>query len=178
MTMIPILDYPDPRLRRVGKKVTEVNDEIKQIVADMFETLYGSENCAALAATQLAFDEPYHITVIDLSSAKNEPMCLINPEISESEGEQHEHEGCMSVYPGYIHEKVKRAYKIRVTALNEKGEPLDFIAEGYLAKCIQHEMDHLNGRTYLDRISSLKRTRLEKKINKVIDYLKQNQDKK
>ena len=167
MTKVRILEYPDPKLKRVGKKVENVNDEVKQVIADMFETHYATENCAALAATQLDFAEPYAITVIDFSEEKNQPLCLINPEIIDSEGEQFEYEGCMSVYPDYCHERVKRSDKVMVKALNENGEPIEMTAEGYMAKCLQHEIDHLNGLTYLDRLSPLKRERLVDKIRKI-----------
>lgn len=167
MAKIRILSYPDIKLKRVGKKVTVVNDEIKKIIADMFETHYATENCAALAATQLDFVDPPAITVIDFSEKKNEPLCFINPEIVHSEGEQAEYEGCMSVYPDHIHEKVKRAERVTVKALNEKGEAIEFTAEGYMAKCLQHEIDHLNGLTYLDRLSPLKRERIVDKIRRL-----------
>lgn len=167
MAKIRILSYPDPKLKRVGKKVTVVNDEIRKIIDTMFETNYGTENCAALAATQLDFADAFAITVIDLSEEKNEPLCLINPEIIHSEGEQFEYEGCMSVFPNHIHERVKRANRITVKALNQQGEPIEFTAEGYMAKCIQHEVDHLNGLTYLDRLSPLKRERILDKIRRI-----------
>lgn len=167
MTKIRILDYPDPKLKRVGKKVDVVNDEVKKIIADMFETHYGTENCAALAATQLDFADPLAITVIDFSENKDDPLCLINPEIIESDGEQFEYEGCMSVYPDHLHERVKRAERVVVSALNEQGERIELSAEGFMAKCLQHEIDHLNGLTYLDRLSPLKRQRLLDKLHKI-----------
>ncbi len=167
MTKIRILDYPDPKLKRVGKKVDVVNEEVKKIIADMFETHYGTENCAALAATQLDFAEPLAITVIDFSENKDDPLCLINPEIIESDGEQFEYEGCMSVYPDHLHERVKRAERVVVSALNEQGERIELSAEGFMAKCLQHEIDHLNGLTYLDRLSPLKRQRLLDKLYKI-----------
>ena len=167
MSKVRILSYPDLKLKRVGKKVTLVDDEIKKIIADMFETHYATENCAALAATQLDLVDPPAITVIDFSAEKNKPLCFINPEIIHSEGEQAEYEGCMSVYPDHIHEKVKRAQRVTVKALNEKGETIEFTAEGYMAKCLQHEIDHLNGLTYLDRLSPLKRERIVDKIRRL-----------
>ncbi|MCD6045776.1 MAG: def1 [Gammaproteobacteria bacterium] len=167
MAKVRILSYPDPKLKRVGKKVTVIDDAIKKIIADMFETDYGTQNCAALAATQLDFDNPPAITVIDLSEKKNEPLCLINPVITHSEGEQFEYEGCMSVYPDHIHERVKRAARVTVKALNEQGVEIEFTAEGYMAKCLQHEIDHLNGLTYLDRLSPLKRERILDKIRRL-----------
>lgn len=166
MTILTILQYPDPRLRRIGKPVEKIDERIKTIIADMFETNYATENCGALAATQLDLPDPPRITVIDLSEQKNQPLCLINPEIVSQEGEQYEVEGCMSVSPGFIYERVKRAAKIRVKALDREGQALDFIAEDYLAKCIQHELDHLNGKLYIDYLSSLKLNRIKNKIKK------------
>ena len=156
--------YPDPKLKRIGDEVKQVNQEISDIITDMFETKYNTENCAALAATQLDLNPAYRITVIDLSEKGDSPLCLINPVIVESRGEQNELEGCMSVFPSYIHEKVKRAMYIKVRAMDREGKPIELEAEGYLAKCIQHEVDHLNGLIYLDRLSKLKRERIDKKI--------------
>ena len=171
MAIIKILQYPDPKLKRVGKLVEKVDDHIKKIVDDMFETHYNTKDCAALAATQLDFDVAYKITVIDFSEEKNQPLCLINPEIIETEGEQYQIEGCMSVFPNAICEKVKRAQKIKVKALDREGKPFEMEAEGFMAKCIQHELDHLNGKVYLDRLSRLKRSRVAHKIQQ---FLKQN----
>jgi len=168
MAILKILQYPDPRLKRVSIEVPEVNDEIKRVIADMFETHYAADNCAALAATQLDLDPAWRITVIDFSPERNQPLCLVNGHIIEEEGEQFEHEGCMSVYPDYLHEKVKRAQKIKVKALDREGNPFEMEAEGFMAKCIQHELDHLDGKIYLDRLSNLKRQRLEKKVKKII----------
>ena len=163
MSVIKILQYPDPRLKIKGEKVEEVNAEIRKMVNDMFETHYQTQNCAALAATQLDFAHPKRITVIDYSPQHNQPLCLINPEIIAADGEQYDAEGCMSV-PAGVYEKVKRANKITVRALNPEGRPIEFTAEGFLARCIQHELDHLDGKLFIDRISQLKRSRAEKKI--------------
>ena len=165
MAKVRILQYPDPRLKTVGETVTEVNDEIRQIVADMFETHYSTDNCAALAATQLDFENPKRITVIDYSPNRDQPLCLINPEIIEREGEQYDIEGCKSV-PGNCWERVKRAKRVKVRALNEKGEEIIIEGEDYFAKCLQHEIDHLHGRIFLDHLSSLKRRRCENRIAK------------
>lgn len=167
MTILKILQYPDPRLKTVARLVDTIDTSIQQIIDDMFETLYAAENCAALAATQLDILNPPRITVIDLSAKKNEPMCLINAQILERKGEQFELEGCMSVMPKYIHEKVKRAQEISVKALDRTGKELHFTAQGYLAKCIQHELDHLDGKLYIDHLSSLKRERIREKIAKM-----------
>ncbi len=166
MALFTILQFPDARLRRVAKPVAVVDEHIRAIVDNMLATNYAANNCAALAATQLDMPEPPRITVIDLSEAKNQPVCLINPEIIEREGEQHEFEGCMSVGPGFIYEKVKRAAKIKVKALDRDGKPLEFIAEGYYAKCIQHEIDHLDGKLYIDHLSQVKRDRIRAKLRK------------
>ncbi len=167
MSVIKVLQYPDPRLRKKGEIVASVDDEIRQIVKTMFDTHYAQENCAALAATQLDFATPKAITVIDYSAKKDSPLCLINPKIIASEGSQIEEEACMSVWPGHIHEKVERAYKVTVQALNEEGEEITFDAQGYFAKCLQHEIDHLHGKLFIDHLSPLKRNRVEKIIQKV-----------
>lgn len=166
MSLIRILQYPDPRLKTIGAKVDKIDSNINKIIDDMFETHYHAQNCAALAATQLDFKDPKSITVIDFSPEKNQPLCLINPEIIAVEGEVTDIEGCMSVHPDHIHAKVKRAAKITVRAMDRNGEIFTMDAEGFMAKCIQHEIDHLNGMIYLDRLSSLKRKMLEKKISK------------
>lgn len=167
MTILKILEYPDRRLKTVAKKVEKIDAHIQKIIDDMFETHYNTENCAALAATQLDIQDPPAITVIDFSPAKDQPLCLINPEIIERSGEHEEIEGCMSVFPQQIHEKVKRAAKIKVRALDREGKQLEFEAEDFMAKCIQHELDHLNGKIYLDHLSRLKRTLTEEKIKKI-----------
>ena len=172
MALLKVLQYPDPKLKRVSVEVTDFNAEIKQLIADMFETHYSLENCAALAATQLDVSPAWRITVIDFSEKKDKPLCLVNPVIVESSGEQNEYEGCMSVYPDHIHEKVKRAQKIKVKAQDKDGIPFELEAEGFLAKCIQHELDHLDGKIYLDRLSSIKKERIQKKIRKVQRHLR------
>lgn len=166
MALLKILQYPDPRLKKIGKVVETVNADVTKAIDDMFETHYAAQNCAALAATQLDFAEPWRITVIDFSEEKNEPLCLVNPEIIESSGEQYEYEGCMSVCAGQrLFERVKRANYVKVRALDRTGQPIELEAEGYMAKCLQHEIDHLNGFLYIDRLSSLKRRLL---INKIL----------
>ena len=162
MTVLRILQYPDPRLQRKGALVTNIDARIQQIVADMFETHYAAENCAALAATQLDMVNPPHITVIDFSSEKDQPLCLINAKILSRDGQTDEEEGCMSVRG--IYDKVKRAEKITVSAMDEQGQQKKFSADGFMAKCIQHELDHLEGKIFLDRLSRLKRQRVDKKL--------------
>jgi peptide deformylase len=170
MATIRILQYPDIRLKTLAGKVSDFKDPtFQQIVDDMFETHYAATNCAALAATQLDIDNPPHVTVIDFSEKKNEPLCLVNAEIIEHIGSRIEEEGCMSVgcdIGANVYEKVKRADKIKVKAQDRHGNPLEFEAEGFMAKCIQHELDHLDGKIFLDRLSKLKRQRLESKLNK------------
>lgn len=167
MSIVKILQYPDLRLKRRAKWVDHVDDSVRKIVDDMFETNYKAKNCAALAATQLDFEDPLRITVIDLSDEKNQPLCLINPEIIAIEGEQIVPEGCMSVggdVEERVFEYVKRPMKLKVRAIDVEGKPLEIEAEGYLAQCIQHEVDHLDGKLYFERLSSLKRERLLKKL--------------
>lgn len=169
MSIVRILQYPDIRLKKSGKIVETVNDDVRKVVADMFETHYNAKNCAALAATQLDFSDPLRITVIDFSDNKDEPLCLINPEIFYREGEQIVPEGCMSVggeIDDRIFDYVKRAMKIKVRAWDLEGKSFEMEAEGFMAQCIQHELDHLDGHIYLDRLSPLKRERLVKKLLK------------
>jgi len=167
MAIVKILSYPDPRLCKVGAHVDDVNAPgVQSMIQDMFDTLYATPNCAGLASTQLDFAEPKAITVIDFSAEKNNPLCLINPEIIASKGDVFEAEGCMSVFPCHVTAPVRRAEEITVKALNEKGEVVTFTADGFMAKCIQHECDHLQGKLYIDRVKGLKRKLLEKKILK------------
>jgi peptide deformylase len=173
--ILGILQYPDPRLKRVARRVDVVSDDIKKIVDDMFETYYAQENCAALAATQLDLEDPPAITVIDVSANKNEPLCLINPEIIESRDETNEPEGCMSVAVVDAYEKVKRAKTITVRALDREGHMQEFEATGFLAKCIQHEMDHLVGKIFLDHLPSMKRERYANRIKKQLRLIKKEQ---
>ncbi len=173
MSIIKILQYPDSKLKRISIRV-ENFDDVQQVIDNMFETHYATRNCAALAATQLDLPIPWRITVIDYSQDKNEPLCLVNAEIVYREGEQNEEEGCMSVYPNLLHEKVKRALKIKVQAQDRHGKPLEFEADGYLAKCIQHELDHLDGKLYIDLLSTLKQERLQRKVKKHLREIKKN----
>lgn len=163
MAVLPILQYPDPRLAIPGEKITVFDASVKKIVEDMFETHYQSENCAALAATQLGL--PYRITVIDFSEDKNSPLCLINPHILKSSGSQSDNEGCMSVQD--IFQKVTRALHITIQYQDISGEEHSMEASGFMARCIQHEIDHLNGILFLDRLTPLKRMILSKKLKKM-----------
>ncbi len=168
--MVAILNYPYPRLHVKAERVTDVKSpDIQCIIDDMFDTLAHTENCAGLAATQLDFENPKAITVLnDYSEDGKQPLCLVNPEIIEAEGEACEEEGCMSVYSEHIHTPVKRAAKIKVRALDRDGNPIEYVATGFSAKLIQHEVDHLNGMLYIQRLSPLKRARIDEKIKKVI----------
>lgn len=164
MAILTILQYPDPRLHTKAERVTQFDAQLQRIVDDMFETHYNTHNCAALAATQLDLPHPKHITVIDFSRNKDQPLCLVNAEIVARSGELLEGEGCMSIEE--VYEKVNRATHITVQAQDRHGNPLHFEAEGFMAKCIQHELDHLNGVIFIDRLSQLKRQRIDKKFAK------------
>ena len=161
MALLNILKFPDPRLRTRAEPVTEFDDALRQLVADMFETMYEAPGIG-LAATQV--DVHKRLLVMDVSEDKNRPMVLVNPEILDAEGEEEMDEGCLSV-PGY-YETVRRAEKVRVRALNEHGESFEIEADGLEAVCIQHEMDHLEGKLFVDYLSSLKRDRIRKKLEK------------
>jgi len=169
MSIIKILQHPNPRLREKAERLEDFGDETQKIIDDMFETHYAAKNCAALAATQLDFKNPKHITVIDFSVKKDQPFCLVNAKIIERDGEKTEEEGCMSlgIETGSIFEKVTRAATIKVRAQDRHGKTLEFEAEGFMAKCIQHELDHLDGKLFIDHLSPLKRARVEKQIKKL-----------
>jgi peptide deformylase len=161
MARLPILEYPDPRLRIRAEPVTKVDAEIRRIAADMLETMYAAPGIG-LAATQV--DIHKRLIVLDVSEERNRPYCLINPEIIAREGEINGEEGCLSV-PGTF-DYVDRARTIRVRALDTEGKPFELEAEDALAVCIQHEMDHLDGKLFVDYLSEMKRQRLKKKIRK------------
>ena len=161
MAILDILEFPDPRLRTKAKPVTKVDDKIRKLTDDMLETMYEAPGIG-LAATQVNVHQ--RIVVIDVSEEKNEPLVLINPEYDILEGEQEFDEGCLSV-PGY-YETVTRAEKIRLKALNRYGEPYEMVCEGLLSVCVQHELDHLDGKLFVDHISKLKRERIRKKLVK------------
>ena len=161
MALLYILHFPDPRLRTVAKAVEEFDDELRQLVSDMFETMYEAPGIG-LAATQV--DRHIRLLVMDVSEGRNMPRCLINPRIIAADGEEEMDEGCLSV-PGF-YEKVCRAEHIRVRAQDEHGETSEFEAEGIEAVCIQHEMDHLDGKLFVDYLSNLKRNRIRNKLLK------------
>ena len=161
MAILDILHFPDDRLRRKARPVESVDDEVRQLVDDMFETMYDAPGIG-LAAIQV--NVPRRVIVIDVSEDKSQPVALINPEITRKEGVEEMDEGCLSV-PG-IFEKVQRADAITVSALNPDGEAFTMDADGLLAVCIQHEIDHLDGKLFIDYLSELKRQRIRKKMVK------------
>ena len=161
MSLLTILEYPDPRLRTRAEPVETVDDELRRLVDDMLETMYAAPGIG-LAATQV--DVHKRVLVLDISDTKDEPHCFINPEILERNGVTFGEEGCLSV-PG-ITDSVERAEQIRVRALDRSGESFEMDAEGLLAICIQHEIDHLDGTLFVDYLSPLKRQRIKKKAVK------------
>ena len=161
MAVLNILRYPDPRLEKVAKPVERVDDAIRQLVRDMAETMYAAPGIG-LAATQV--DVHKRVIVLDASDARDQLLVLINPEIVTREGEQECEEGCLSV-PG-VYDVVKRAEKVKVRALDGAGQPFEFVAEGLLAVCIQHEMDHLEGKVFVEYLSRLKQARIRSKLQK------------
>ena len=161
MAILPILNYPDPRLHTVAKPVAEVDAFIRQLIDDMAETMYAAPGIG-LAATQVNVHQ--QVIVMDISEDKSDLRVFINPRIVASEGAQDYEEGCLSV-PG-IYETVTRAGKITVEALGRDGQPFMLEAEGLLAVCIQHEMDHLRGKVFVEYLSPLKQTRIKNKLLK------------
>jgi peptide deformylase len=161
MARLSILEYPDPRLRIRAEPVTKFDTELKTLVADLFDTMYAAPGIG-LAATQVNVHK--RLLVCDLGVDSKQPYCLINPEIIRAEGTTNAEEGCLSV-PEY-YDFVDRAAVIRVRAFDPDGKPFELDAEGMLAVCIQHEMDHLDGKLFVDYLSELKRERLKKKAVK------------
>lgn len=161
MALLEILEFPDPRLRTHAKKVDVVTPELKKLAQDMLETMYQAPGIG-LAATQVNVHQ--RLLVIDISEEKNQPMVFFNPEILSNSGNQEYNEGCLSV-PGF-YEPVERAEVVRVRALGLDGEPFELEAAGLLSVCLQHEMDHLDGKLFVDHISPLKRQRIKQKLEK------------
>jgi peptide deformylase len=161
MAVLTILEYPDPRLRTMAKPVAAVDARIRRLIDDMFETMYGAPG-VGLAATQVDVHE--RVLVLDVSQERNQPLAFVNPEIVTREGVAEGEEGCLSV-PG-IFDLVDRAARITVRALDRDGKPFELPAEGLLAVCIQHEMDHLEGILFIDHLSRLKRDMILKKLAK------------
>ena len=161
MAILDILVYPDPRLRKLAKPVLEVDDKIRQLVSNMTETMYDAEGIG-LAATQV--DVHQQVIVMDISETRDQMLILINPKIVKQDGEQIYDEGCLSVPEYYA--PVTRAQNIEITALDQSGKQFELAAEGLLAICIQHEMDHLVGKVFVDYLSRLKQDRIRKKLIK------------
>jgi peptide deformylase len=161
MSKLTILEFPDPRLRTKAKPVTTFDAALQQLAADMLETMYAAPG-VGLAATQVNVHQ--RLLVADVSENHDEPLVLVNPEILAREGVAAREEGCLSV-PG-VFEEVERAARIKVRAVDVRGKPMELDAEGLLAVCIQHEIDHLEGRLFVDYLSELKRQRIRKKLEK------------
>jgi peptide deformylase len=161
MAILKILQYPDERLHKVARPVEQVNEHIRKLVHDMAETMYAAPG-VGLAATQV--DVHQQVIVVDVSEEHNQLRVFINPEIIASSGEEECEEGCLSV-PG-IFEKVQRAAKVTVRALNGQGEPFTLEADGFLAVCLQHEIDHLHGKVFVEYLSQLKQSRIRSKLKK------------
>jgi peptide deformylase len=162
VSILTILEFPDKRLRTVAVEVDTVDDGIKTLVDNMIETMYAAKG-VGLAATQVNVHK--RVIVMDVSENKDEPICLINPQIIERDGVEESEEGCLSV-PGFF-EKVSRAEHIKVKALNREGESFELEARELLAVCIQHEMDHLEGKLFVDYLSAFKRNRIKAKLDKI-----------
>ena len=159
--ILTILEFPDERLRKKAAAVKTVDDAIRKLLDEMLETMYESRG-VGLAATQVNVHQ--RVIVIDVSEDKSAPLCLINPEIIAKDGVEESEEGCLSV-PGFF-EKVKRAEHVKVRALDRNGQSFEFDARDLLAVCVQHEMDHLDGKLFVDYLSPLKRQRIKKKLEK------------
>lgn len=162
MSVLTILEFPDERLRKKAEPVQAVDAQVRSLVDDMVQTMYESKG-VGLAATQVNIHK--RIVVIDVSEAKDQPMCLINPEIIAQSGSEEGEEGCLSV-PGFF-ENVTRAAAVKIRALNREGQSFELEADGLLAVCIQHEMDHLDGKLFVDYLSPLKKQRIRKKLEKL-----------
>lgn len=161
MALLDILHFPDPRLRTKASAITDFDDALQQTIDDMFETMYDAPGIG-LAATQVDYHK--QLVVIDVSEDKSEPLCLINPEILTLEGTEEMQEGCLSVPD--IYANVKRAEKIRFKALDRDGNAYEMDADGLLAVCVQHELDHLQGKLFVDYLSPLKRNRIRRRLEK------------
>ena len=162
LSILTILEFPDERLRKKAAKVDVVDDATRRLVDDMLETMYAAKGIG-LAATQVNVHQ--RIVVMDISEEKNKPVCFINPEIIAKTGVEESEEGCLSV-PGFF-EKVQRAERITLKALDKEGKPFQLEADELLAVCIQHELDHLEGKLFVDYLSPLKRQRIKKKLEKI-----------
>jgi len=161
MALLNILHFPDPRLRKKATAIKEVTDKIRQLADDMLETMYDAPG-VGLAAVQINVQK--RLVVIDISEDKSTPLVFINPEIISKEGEREHEEGCLSVPEAY--EIVTRADTVRVKALDRDGQPFELEADELLVTCIQHEIDHLDGKLFVDYLSNLKRQRIKKRLEK------------
>ena len=161
MTVLTVLHYPDDRLRTIAKPVAEITPQVRQLVADMLDTMY-DENGIGLAATQVNIHQ--RVVVIDVSENRDQPQIFINPEIIAKSGDTTYEDGCLSVPQSYAN--VERAAEVTVKAQNLEGEWFELKAEGLLAICLQHELDHLLGKLFIDYLSPLKRDRIKKKLEK------------
>ena len=165
MSRLDILHFPDPRLRRRAEPVNVVDHDVRRLIDDMLETMYDAPGIG-LSAPQVNIAK--RVVTIDLSKDRSAPLCLVNPEIRSVSGETETEEGCLSV-PG-VYEIVKRPERVRICALDRDGRSREIEAEGVLAVCIQHEIDHLDGRLFVDHLSRLKRQRIRKRAEKVLRY--------
>lgn len=161
MAILEVLQFPDPRLRKKARPITSIDESIRELAHAMLETMY-DENGIGLAATQVNVQK--RLVVMDLSEHRNEPVYLVNPEILASDGQEEMQEGCLSV-PGF-YDTVQRAERIRFRYQTLEGETIDQDVDGLLAVCVQHEIDHLNGKLFIDYLSPLKRQRIKKKLEK------------
>jgi len=170
MSILTILQYPDSRLRRKGAVVTNFDDKsLQKLIDDMFLSCKHYDGCAALAATQLDVDNPPRLFVMNRPEDEGGRMCFVDPEITATEGEEVAEEGCMSVYPSEISVPLARAKNITAKAFDRHGKPFTINLSEFWARVVQHELDHLNGVLYIDRLSSLKRERVEKKVKKILE---------
>lgn len=161
---LEILQFPDPRLRTIAKPVITIDDEFRRLIDDMIETMYLEHGCG-LAATQVNIHQRFF--VMDVSESHNEPLTVINPEILHQEGSQQDLHGCLSVAKGSgIADNIKRAAKLRLRGMDLNGKTFEWDADGLMAICVQHEIDHLNGKLFIDHLSRLKFDRIKKKIEK------------
>jgi peptide deformylase len=163
MSVLKIVKYPDPRLRIKAQPVTTIDDDLRKIIDDMYETMYAAQG-VGLAATQVNIHK--QIFTMDVSETRDQRVCILNPEIVSKEGLQHEAEGCLSVGGG-AYDKIERVLKVVLRGMDLDGNIREWKAEGLMASCFQHEMDHLNGILFIDHLSRLKQDRIRKKIEKI-----------
>lgn len=161
MAVLPILNHPDPRLRKKTPPVQKFDSALQKLIDDLFETMYAAPG-VGLAANQVGVQ--LRLAVMDCSDEHNQPLVLINPEVLETSDRQEMEEGCLSVPD--IRDKILRYNKLKLRALDREGKPFELEAEGLMAQCVQHEIDHLDGKLYIDYLSSLKRERIKKKLLK------------